>query len=105
VPRDQAGAQLTWNAGSAGSYSAAARYVGERRYGSDFSNAHGMLAGYTTLDLQAIWDINRWKITARLMNALGKMYSPLAGYSAFYNDTYYYPADGRSVFVSGNFGF
>lgn len=105
VPRNQASAQLTWNAGAAGSYSAAARHVGERRYDSDFTNTQGMLAAYTTLDLQAVWSLKPWKITARLLNALDKKYSPYAGYSAFYNDTYYYPADGRSLFVSGRFDF
>ena len=105
VPTNQASAQLTWNTGRSGSYSASARYVGDRRYDSDFANAQGMLAGYTTLDLQAFWDLKPWQITARLLNALDRKYSPLAGYSAFYNDTYYYPADGRSFFVSGRFDF
>jgi len=105
VPRDQASAQLTWNTGRTGSYSAAVRHVGERRYGSDFTNTQGMLAGYTTLDLQAVWNLKPWTIAARLLNALDKKYSPLAGYSAFYNDTYYYPADPRSFFVSGRFDF
>jgi iron complex outermembrane receptor protein len=105
VPRNQAGAQLTWNTGRTGAYSAAARYVGERRYGSDFSNAQGMLAGYTTLDLQAVWNLKPWKITAKVLNALDKKYSPFAGYSSSYNDTYYYPADARSFFVSGRYDF
>ena len=105
VPGDQTSARLTWNTGRTGSYSAAARYVGERRYGSDFSNAHGMLAAYTTLDLQAVWNLKPWKITARLLNALDRKYSPVAGYSAFYNDTYYYPTDRRSFFVAGRFDF
>ncbi len=105
VPRNLASAQLTWNTGRSGSYSAAARYVGERRYGSDFANAQRMLAGYTTLDLQAVWNVKPWKITAKLINALDKKYAPLAGYSAGYNDTYYYPADARSFFVSGRYDF
>ena len=105
VPRNLASAQLTWNTGRSGSYSAAARYVGERRYGSDFANSQGMLSGYTTLDLQAMWNLKPWKITAKLINALDKKYSATAGYSAFYNDTYYYPNDPRSVFVSGRFDF
>ncbi len=105
VPRNLASAQLTWNAGSSGSYSAAARYVGERRYGSDFANAQGMLSSYTTLDLQAVWNLKPWKITAKLINALDKKYSAIAGYSAFFNDTYYYPTDPRSFFVSGRFDF
>ena len=83
MPRQQASAQLTWNAGRRGSYSAAARHVGERRYQDDFTNTQGMLSGYTTLDLQAAWNLKPWKITARILNALDKKYSPLAGYSAF----------------------
>ncbi len=105
VPQDLASAQLTWNTGRSGSYSAAARYVGERRYGGDFTNTQGMLSSYTTLDLQAAWNLKPWKITARLLNALDKKYSPVAGYSPFYNDTYYYPTDRRSFFVSGRFDF
>ena len=105
VPRDQASAQLNWNSSHAVSYSAVVRHSGERRYGSDFTNTQPMLAGYTTLDLQALWNLKPWKITARLLNALDKKYSPLAGYSAFYKDSYYYPADRRSFFVSARHDF
>lgn len=105
VPRNQASAQLVWNAGAAGTYTGALRYVGERRYGSDFDNSHGMLAGYATLDLQAVWNLKPWKLSAKVLNALDKKYAPFAGYSASYNDTYYYPADGRSFVVSARYDF
>jgi iron complex outermembrane receptor protein len=105
VPRSLAGVQLTWNAGRGGSYSAAARHVGERRYLNDFFNAQGMLSGYTTLDLQAVWNLKPWRIAAKLINALDKKYSPLAGYSAGRNDTFYYPADPRSFFLSARLDF
>ena len=109
VPRNLASAQLTWNAGSSGSYSAAARYVGERRYLNDFANAQGMLSGYTTLDLQAVWNLKPWKVTAKLINALDKKYSPNAGYgfnsATLKNDTFFYPTDPRSLFVSGRLDF
>ncbi|HNH90976.1 TonB-dependent receptor [Accumulibacter sp.] len=105
VARHQAGVQLIWDSGRPGTYSAAVRHVGARRYNGDYDNAHGMLAGYTTLDLQAAWVVKPWRITARLLNALDRKYSPLAGYSSFYNDTYYYPADGRAFFVAGRFDF
>ena len=105
VARNQAGAQLTWDSGRSGTYSALLRYVGERRYGGDFSNAQEMLAGYTTVDLQSVWNFKPWKITAKLINAFDKKYSPYAGYSAYKNDTYYYPADGRSLFVSARYDF
>ena len=105
VPRNQASLRLTWDTGSTGTYSGTVRYVGERRFGSDFDNVHGMLAGYTTVDLQSVWDLKPWKITAKILNAFDKKYSSFAGYSSFYNDTYYYPADGRSLFVSGRYDF
>jgi iron complex outermembrane receptor protein len=105
VPRNQGSAQLTWNAGRAGNYSTTIRRIGERRYGSDFANTQGMLSGYTTLDLQAVWNLKPWNITAKMLNALDKKYSPFAGYSASNSDTYYYPADGRSFFVSARYDF
>ena len=64
-----------------------------------------MLSGYTTLDLQSGWQLKPWKITAKLLNALDKKYAPFAGYSAARNDTYFYPADRRSVFVSARYDF
>ncbi|MBK7354898.1 TonB-dependent receptor [Propionivibrio sp.] len=105
VARNQANAQLTWHTGRTGSYTAAARYVGDRRYGSDFTNSQGILSGYFTLDLQAVWDLKPWKIAAKVLNATDKKYSPFAGYSSTFSDTYFYPADGRSIFVSGRYDF
>lgn len=105
VPRHQSSLQLAWDGGQSGRYAAMLRHVAERRFGSDFDNAHGMLASYSTVDLQAAWQFKPWKITARLLNALDKKYAPLAGYSAFYNDTYYYPADGRGLYISGRYDF
>ncbi len=105
VPRDKLTLQLTWDAGRAGSYSAAVNRVGSRRYGGDFSNVRGTLAGYTTLDLQAAWNLKPWTVTARLLNALDKRYAPYAGYSPWIVDHYYYPADGRSVHLSARYDF
>lgn len=105
VSRHQANVQLIWDAQQAGTYTASARYVGKRRYGSDFANAQGWLSGYTTLDLQGAWDLKPWRITAKVMNVLDKKYSPFAGYSTSVNDAYYYPADRRGVFISGRYDF
>ena len=93
VPRDKATVQLTWDAGRAGSYAAAVNHVGSRRYSGDFNNVRGTLSGYTTLDLQAAWNLKPWTVTARLLNALDKRYAPYAGYSPWIADHYYYPAD------------
>lgn len=105
VPRHQATAQLNWDTGASGRYAALVRHVGERRYGSDFTNTQGMLSGYTTLDLQAVWSFAPWTVSAKVLNATDRKYSPFAGYSAFYNDTYYYPADGRSFLATARYNF
>jgi iron complex outermembrane receptor protein len=105
VPRDKVTLQLTWDAGRAGSYSAVANHVGSRRYSGDFDNVRGRLSGYTTLDLQAAWNLKPWTVTARLLNALDKRYAPYAGYSPWIVDHYYYPADGRSFHLSARYDF
>lgn len=105
APRDKATLQLTWDAGRAGSYSAVANYVGARRYSGDFSNVRGRLAGYTTLDLQAAWNLKPWTVTARLLNAFDRRYAPYAGYSPWIADHYFYPADGRSFHLSARYDF
>ena len=63
-----------------------------------------MLSGYTTLDLQAIWDAKPITVTAKVFNVADVKYSPFAGYSAF-SGTYYYPADGRSFYISARYDF
>ncbi len=105
VARHQGNVQAILKTGSVGTYSAMLHHTGERRYGSDFDNTHGTLGGYTTLDLQATWDFKPWQVSAKLMNATDKKYSPFAGYSAFRSDTYYYPADGRALFLTGRYAF
>jgi iron complex outermembrane receptor protein len=105
VPREKLTLQLTWDAGRAGSYSAVANHVGSRRYSGDFSNVRGTLSGYTTLDLQAAWNLKPWTVTARLLNAFDQRYAPYAGYSPWIADHYYYPADGRSFHLSARYDF
>ena len=100
VPRHKATLQFNWDAGRAGSYAALLNYVGERRYGGDYDNVRGMLGSYTTLDLQAAWNLKPWTLSARLLNAFDKRYAPYAGYASWIADHYYYPADGRAFFVS-----
>jgi iron complex outermembrane recepter protein len=105
VARNKASMRLTWEDRGFGAYSLATTTVGERRYGGDFANAQGNLAGYTTVDLQGSWKVASWTITAKLINALDRRYAPFAGYSTFINDHYYYPADARSVFVGARYDF
>jgi iron complex outermembrane receptor protein len=103
VSRNKVSLQGIWNVGSLGTYSALVRTVGSRHYDGDYANTGGMLAGYTTLDLQAGWDFKPWRITAKVMNAFNRKYAPEAvkGSSAYA----YWPADGRALYVSGQYAF
>ena len=105
VARNKATAQLSWNVGDAGRYTAIANYVGDRRYSGDFANIRGNLSGYATMDLQASWDLKPWTITAKLLNAFDQRYAAFAGYSTFRSDYFYFPADARSLFLSSRYQF
>jgi len=107
VPKVQASAGLTWSKTPTAAYSARLIYVGERRYGDDYANAAGYLAGYTKLDLMASWRVLDWRIDAKVLNATDKKYAAYAGYgwhSGPY-DTFYYPADRRTFGVSARYDF
>ncbi|HRE17028.1 MAG TPA: TonB-dependent receptor, partial [Rhodocyclaceae bacterium] len=105
VARHKGTATLAWNGGALGTYSALVNYVGERPYSGDVGNIRKSLASYTTLDLQAQWNVKPLVVSLRVLNALDKRYAPFAGYSTSINDYYYYPADGRSVFLSARYDF
>ncbi len=105
VPHNKTSAQLTWKDGAIGTYSVVANYVGERIYSGDFANIRGKLPAYGTMDLQGSWDLKPWTITAKLLNAFDKRYASSGGYSTFYSDHYYFPADARSLFVSARYMF
>lgn len=107
VPKVQASAGVTWSRTAAAAYSARLNHVGKRRYGDDYANAAGYLAGYTKLDVMASWRIRDWTIDARILNVTDKKYAAYAGYgwhSGSY-DTFYYPADRRTFGVSARYDF
>jgi iron complex outermembrane recepter protein len=105
VPNNKAALRLNWNGGLIGSYGIAANYIGERRYSGDYANQLKMLSGYTTVDLVANWMVGPMTLSARVLNATDKHYAPFALYSPSRTDFYYYPADGRSFFVSARYDF
>lgn len=104
VPNSKAIAALNWNAGSHGSYGVAVNHVGSRYYSSDLPNAREKLGGYTTIDLQAAWNLRPWTITAKLMNAFDRKYAPFAGID-FTGALFYFPADPRTLYVSAKYDF
>jgi iron complex outermembrane receptor protein len=107
IPRNKASLQLTWDTGAAGSYSAVANAVGGRIYSGDYTNSHGNLAGYATLDLLAAWDLKPWKVKARLLNAFDRRYAAYAGYASYLTppNYFYYPADGRTFALTVGYDF
>jgi len=40
-----------------------------------------------------------------VLNATDKKYASTAGFSSFYNDHYYYPADDRAYYLSARYDF
>jgi iron complex outermembrane receptor protein len=105
VARNKASGRLTSYNGEIGTYSLTATYVSHRPYSGDFASQRGSLAGYLTVDLQGRWTLGRWALIAKLVNAFDRRYAPFAGYSTFVNDYYYFPADGRSAFLSARYDF
>jgi iron complex outermembrane receptor protein len=103
VPHNKASARATWDGASLGQYTAVVNYVGQSYYSGDFANARDKLSGYTTVDFMAAWNFKPWSITARLLNAFDKIYSPFAG--LYGNSEYYYPADGRTFLMTASYNF
>lgn len=104
APDSKTFATLDWNAGAYGRYGAAVNHVGNRYYSGDLANARDKLRGYTTVDLQAVWDLRPWTVSAKLMNALDKKYAPFAGID-FLGRQFYFPADPRTFYVSAAYNF
>ena len=100
VPRQQLSGQVRWAPHSDQSYTLAALHSGRQTFSGDFTNSRGELAGYTTLDMTASWNLKPAQLTLRATNLTDKRYASYAGYSTFSSDYYYYPADGRAVTVS-----
>ena len=104
VPAYKTSASISWNTGPAGTYGAAINQVGARYFSGDLNNGNDKLGGYLTADLQASWNLRPWTITARLMNAFNQKYAPFGVLSAA-GAPAYYPADGRTAFVTAHYDF
>lgn len=105
VPHEHATLELSWQGGRAGTWSTLVNYVGKQRYSGDDANTLATAPGYTTVDLRADWDLKPWKLAARVTNLFDRHYATAVGYSTWYSDYYYYPADPRSLFLSARYDF
>jgi iron complex outermembrane receptor protein len=104
APDSKAFATLDWNAGAYGRYGVSVNHVGKRYYSGDLANAREKLSGYTTVDLQVVWDLRPWTVSAKLMNAFDRKYAPFAGID-FLGRLFYFPADPRTFYVSAAYIF
>ena len=86
---------VVWDGAQFGTHSMNLVSADGRYFGGDFANARNKLGGYTTLDYQAQWRIERFAVIFKATNLTDRKYSPL-GYSSTWNPGTYYPADPRS---------
>jgi iron complex outermembrane receptor protein len=105
VARNKATAQLFWKDAAIGEYSAQLNFVDKRHVSGDFSNTRDQLPAYVTLDARASWNFKPVQISATALNLLDKRYAPYGLYSTFKSDYYFFPADGRTLFVSAKIDF
>ena len=105
VASNSANARVLWDAYRHGKYIAQVNYVGERYTSGDFSNSLNKLPSYITLDLRASWNIKPVTLSLSALNITDKKYSPYGLFSSFKNDYYYFPADGRSLYLSARYDF
>jgi len=103
VPRHLSALELTWDGGTAGTWSVLASQVGRQRFSGDEANMLATRPGYAIVDLRADWALRDWLLTARISNLLDRDYAGSAGYSSAWGDYYYYPADPRSLFVGARY--
>jgi iron complex outermembrane receptor protein len=105
VPSNKATAQLGWNSSTLGNYTAQLNYVGERHISGDYTNNLQSLPGYVTLDARASLNLKSFRIDATALNLLDKRYAPYGLYSTYKADYYYFPGDGRTLFISAKYDF
>lgn len=105
VPKNSAHAQVQWDLNQYGQYVAQLNYVGERYTSGDFSNVLNKLPSYTTLDLRANWNVKPVTISLSALNVTDKVYSPFGLFSSFRNDYFYFPAEGRTAYLSVRYDF
>lgn len=105
VPRDMLRAQVNWQSPGYGQYVGQINYVGERFVSGDYANTLNKMPSYTTVDLRASWNIQAIQLSLVAQNLTDKKYAPYGIYSTSQNDYYYFPADGRSFYLSMRYDF
>ncbi len=105
VAANKATLQLGYDGAAWGNYTGKINYVGQRHVSGDYDNIRQSLSAYTTVDLRANWKVKALQINASALNLFDKRYAPYGLYSSYMSDYYYFPADGRTLFVSASYDF
>ena len=103
VPLNIAHAQLLWDMHQYGKYIAELSHLGQRYTSGDFTNTLAKLPSYTTLDFRANYDLKPFTLSISALNLTDIKYSPYAIFSSAKNDYYYFPADGRTFYLSARY--
>lgn len=105
VPNHIVRAQVSWQSPGFGRYVGQINYVGDRYVSGDYTNSLDKLPSYTTVDLRANWELKPVSVALVAQNLTDKRYAPYGIFSTFQNDYFYFPADGRSFYLSVRYDF
>jgi len=105
VPKEAGSLIFAWNNKEYGKYLLQANYVGSRYFADDLENTKNKMPHYLTLDAKATWKINEFKINLTGLNVFDKKYAQSGILNLSKTDYYYYPANGRSLYISAEYEF
>lgn len=105
VPQNIVRAQINWQSPGYGHYVGQINYVGERHVSGDYTNTLEKMPGYTTVDMRASWDFKPVQLSLVGQNLTDKRYAPYGIFSTSRSDYFYFPADGRSFYLSLRYDF
>ncbi len=105
VPKEAGSLILALNNKNYGKYVLQANYVGERYFADDIENVKNKMPDYLTADIKASWIIGQFKINFTGLNIFDKKYAQSGILNTSKTDYYFYPANGRSLFLSAQYDF
>ena len=105
VPKNSGAMIFTWNKQNYSSYQLQANYVGSRYFNDDLENAFQKLPNTITVDGKASWRINQWEVNLRGLNIFDKNYVQYGILNMAKTDQAYFPANGRTIFLSAQYDF
>ena len=105
VPKESGSLIFVINDQNYGKYLVQTNYVGSRYFADDIENIKNKMQDYLTVDFKASWIIDQLKINLTGLNIFDKKYAQSGILNMSKTDYYFYPANGRSVFLSAQYDF